>query len=123
MPNLILLSIGMLASWGMTYITLRKKGCNWFMVSGYIALPKEDRVKYKAKFDVVAMNRYCGKFMYFPLSVMHTLMVPLVLGLPWAMSAWYGAIVGILAIPTLVGCFKAVLGTLGDKFEKKSEAK
>ena len=123
MFGIILLAIGLLFSWGMTYLTLRKKGCNWFMVSGYLTLPKKEKVKYKAKFDVVAMNRYSGKFMYFPMSVMLTLMMPVVLELPWGLSTWYGTTLAILSILVVISCFKALWGIIGDRFEKKGETR
>jgi len=102
-------------AWAMVYVCLREKGCNVFMVSGYLTLPKEDRVKYKAKFDVVAMNRYAGKWVYLPLAVTLTLMIPV----PVYHAAWYGIILGTGAVITLALCFKALPGLIGTKFEYK----
>ncbi|MCL2202365.1 MAG: DUF3784 domain-containing protein [Defluviitaleaceae bacterium] len=108
-----LFTIPSLGAWYMTYMCLRKKGCTWFMVSGYLTLPKEERAKYKAKFDVVAMNRFAGYRAYLPLSIILTLMIPL----PLFQATWYGAILGMGAVIVLVLCFSAMPKLVGNHFE------
>jgi len=111
----IMAAIFSLFSWLMTYLCLREKGLNVYLVSGYMTMNKADRVKEKAKYDVIAMNRYSGRMIYWPLSVLLSMLVPL----PFLQTVWYGVLVGIGSIIVVVMCFMALPKLLGTKFEIK----
>ena len=104
-----------LGAWGMTYFCLRAKGSNLFTPSGYLTLPKDERAKYKAKYDVIAMNRYSGKMVYLPLALLLTAMIPL----PVYHATWYGIIVGMGGVVVLGMYFVAVPKLVGNYFEIK----
>jgi len=114
----VLLVTGFLLSCFMTIVCLRKKGCNWFMVSGYLALPKDEKKKYKAKYDVVALNRYIAKMIYLPFSFWLMIMLPMAFNAPFAEDTWYGALIAISGMGVLITCFVAVPNILGTRFEK-----
>lgn|GEM_PF-1116541 len=111
--NILALVIANGLTWFITYMCLRKKGCNWFMLSGYLTMPKEERLKYKAKFDVIAMNRYAGKMIHLPLAILMVLLIPL----PFYQGAWYGAVLGIYAVMICVLSFIAVSKLFSNEFE------
>jgi len=115
--NIVALVLANLLIWSITYMCLRKKGCNWFMLSGYLTMPKDERAKYKAKFDVVAMNRYMGKMMFLPAAVLVALMIPL----PFYPITWYGAVLGVGALVVSVLSFIAVPKVFGNAFEVSKE--
>jgi hypothetical protein len=104
--------IASLGLWFLTYICLRGKGCNAFLVSGYTTLNKADRAVYKAKYDVVAMNRFFAKRGFLPLAVAMTLYVP---G-PFLSVGWYAAVSVIAALAAFVSAAVAAVTILGNKF-------
>ena len=114
----ILLITGLLLSCVMAFLCLRKKGCNWFMISGYLTFPKEEKKKYKAKYDVVALNRYIAKMMYLPLMFWLIAMLPMVFNAPFIEDGWYVALIVISGMGALVSCFVAIPKILGSRFEK-----
>ena len=118
----IMLISACILGWGMVYISLREKGCNWFMVSGYLTLSKEERAKYKAKYDVIALNRYSGKMIYLPMAVWITLLVIQSLGFAWANTGWFNVVIVVGALIMFVSTFAALPKILGTRFEVKPGA-
>jgi len=111
----VLLLISSLLGWGMVFICLRKSGCNWVMISGIYG---EEKQKYRDKHDVVALNRYAGKSILLPTAIMITMTLPMPLDFAWSTSAWYGILIGICAVASMVRIFIAIPQMLGTRFEK-----
>jgi len=114
----VLLVAGFLLSCFMTFVCLRKKGCDWFMVSGYLILPTDEKKKYKARYDVVALNRYIAKMIYLPLSFLLMIMLPMAFNAPFTDEGWYGALIAVSGMGVLITSFAAIPKILGTRFEK-----
>jgi len=105
-----------LLSWIMTAVCMK---VDWIFVSGVNLLPKADRQKYKEKHDMRAMNRFIGKRIFMPLAVLFTIIAPIsYVDAEWMQSAWFGVLLVIVVIATLVMIFTALPKILGNKFEK-----
>jgi hypothetical protein len=122
----VLYSVLGLFSWIITFFTLR--GVDWILISGVNTLPKEDRLKFKEKHDMVGMNRYAGKRIFLPVSLWVSIFAPLFFSLmlfdsDWLQSTWYGTFYGIViaicSIIVLVSIFSALPKITGNNFEKK----
>ena len=75
--------------WALTFFTL--KGVDWILVSGINTLPKEDRQKYKEKHNMIEMNRYAGKRIFFPFAIFTLIVAPLVLSVTIFNAEWLEA--------------------------------
>jgi len=122
----VLYSIFGLLSWIMTVFTL--KGVDWILISGVNTLPKEDRLKFKEKHDMVGMNRFAGKRIFLPLSIWMSIFAPLFFSLMffdsyWLQYTWYGTGYGIMiaicSVAMLVSVFSALPKIMGNNFEKQ----
>ena len=71
MLGLIGFSFGAVCSWLLTIKCL--KGCDWILVNGPNTMPKADKVKYKEQHDMVGLNRYIGKTILMPMSIIFSL--------------------------------------------------
>ena len=115
---LILLIISTLFCGFMTIMCL--KGVDWVMISGIYG--KDERQKFKNKYDTVAMNRYIGKMIMLPATILCAATIPLfVFDLPD--YSWLEAVLLItIAIPVIavivLTCI-AIPKVLGNYFEKK----
>ena len=99
----IILSIVSLFLWILTAFTL--KGVDWILISGVNTLPKEEKRKFKEKYDVVAMNKYAGKNIFLPTAVLCTLIVLLIfLGAEWKQSApvLFAVIMTVISVALIV---------------------
>jgi hypothetical protein len=114
-----------LLSWVITAFLL--KGVDWILISGVSTLPKEDRLKFKEKHDMVGMNRYAGKRIFLPVSIWATVFAPMFISLmlfgsEWLQSAWYGTayaiVIAICSVALLISIFSALPKMLGNNFEK-----
>jgi hypothetical protein len=103
--------------WAMTIICLR--GCDWILISGYSLLPKEDKDKYRQKYDVISMNKYLGKTVFMPLAAICSITSLQILFEPaWMNSGWYTTVLIVAVFVTVGRCFYAVVQVLGDRFKK-----
>ena len=103
--------------WAMTIICLR--GCGWILISGYSLLPKEDKDKFRQKYDVISMNKYLGKTVFMPLAIICSIISLQILFEPaWMDSGWYTTVLIIVVFVTVGSCLYAATQVLGDKFKK-----
>ena len=99
-----------LMMWFITFVSLRKKGCNGFMG------PRRD----KTKFDVVAFNRYAAKWGYLPLSILLSFMLPINFNASFAQADWYRILISVLGIIWTVSLVIAAPKIIDGTFEIKS---
>jgi len=117
MGGVILMLAVSLLLWVMTVICLR--GCNWILISGYSTLPKTDKEKFRARYDVVAMNKYTGKAIFLPMAVICTVGAAWMLFDPaWMRSPWFGVLFAVVAVAATGYMFYAVTRILGDRFKR-----
>ena len=113
MGVILLLSIA-LFSGIMTVFCL--KGVDWVLISGVNMLPKEERQKFKEKHDMIAMNKFIGKRVFFPTTVLCLACVPLVV---FDIPDWFDAMIVVAVIAVLVYVFSALPKILGDHFARR----
>jgi len=117
MFTLIFMGVISLGCWAMVFACLR--GCDWILISGYTLLPKEDKEKFKQQYDIVLMNKYIGKTMFLPISVVCTIsMARMLLNFEWMISSWFNAVFIVIIVAMLVLCFCAAPKILGDRFKR-----
>ena len=102
--------------WAMTIICLN---VDWVMISGVNMLPKDERLKFKEKHDMRAMNKYIGKRMFLPSAIFCSIFTPIIFFEPaWVQSTWAGVVIFFACIVFIVYIISAVPKILGNKFEK-----
>ena len=108
--------------WAMTIICLR--GCGWVLISGYSLLPKEDKDKFRQKYDVISMNKYLGKTVFMPLAAICSIVSLQILFEPvWMNSGWYTTVLIVAVVATVGSCFYAAAQVLGDRFKEDRDTK
>jgi hypothetical protein len=107
----------------MTIFCLR--GVDWILISGVNTLPKEDRRKFKERHDMIAMNKFIGKRVFLPATILCLGFMPFFFfeSHEWMQSAWFGAVIIAVVIAALVPVFSALPKILGSHFEKKTDRK
>jgi len=101
----------------MTFFCL--KGVDWVLISGIFS--REERKKFKAKHDMIAMNRFIGKRVFLPGAIYTAAMFPLFFDMPWMQSEWLGAVILWATFVVMGLVFSAVPKILGTHFEKKEK--
>jgi len=107
--------------WVMTAATLR--GVDWILISGPNLMPKEDRLKFKEKHDMVGMNRYIGRRVLLPITIWSVVSAPsifmrAVLALEAPEPTVYIALITICTLFVMVSVFSALPKIWGNRFEK-----
>ena len=97
------------------------KGVDRVLISGAGTLPKKERQKFKEKHDMIAMNKFIGRRVFLPLTVLNLAFLPfMAFNTPgWMQSAWFGAVMIVAIIAALVPVFSALPKILGNHFEKR----
>jgi len=120
MIAIVILSVVSLFFWILTAFTL--KGVDWILINGVNVLPKEDKQKFKEKYDIIAMNKHIGKRVFLPLAILCALIVPLIFfDAEWMQSqpVLFGIIIVVLSIAFLVYLVRATLKVLDfDRWRK-----
>jgi len=103
--------------WIMTILCFKT---DWIFVSGVNMMPKADRVTYKEKHDMKAMNHYIGKRVFLPLAIACTISPILIIfeDAAWVKSTWFGILLTLVILALTVSIFSIVPKILGTKFEK-----
>ena len=119
MIHLIIFLVMAALFWIMTILCMK---VDWILVNGVNMLPKEDRLKYKEKHDMRAMNKFIAKRIFMPLAIMSTVVAPVeFLNKEWIETAWFGAFLVIIIVAPLVLVFSALPKILGKTFEKSKD--
>lgn len=98
-------------------------GCDWILINGPNMLPKEDKIKFKAKHDMVGLNRYIGKTVLLSAAILFSLITIFVtlytqFNFAWVSSGWFAWPFVFVCIVLGVRMFVAVPKIMGTKFEK-----
>jgi len=98
------------------------RGIDWIFISGWILMPKEDKQKFRAQHDMLAMNRLIGKQVFLPTAAfcmltgiyifIYTQFDP-----AWMQSQWVVFPISAAVVGLLVSVFSALLKVLGTQFE------
>jgi len=98
------------------------RGVDWILINGVNVLPKEDKQKFKEKYDMISMNKFIGTRMFLPLAVLCSFIVPLIIfEFEWlqAQQVLFGILIFILSFGLLVHLVRVMLKILDfDKWKK-----
>ena len=100
----------------MTFFCFR--GVDWVMLNGMIF--KADRDKYRQKHDMIAMNRFIGKRIFLPNTILLLTLLPMLFDWPEGhiMTTIVPMLFFIVAIIVIVSTFFAIPKIFGTHFEK-----
>ena len=100
-------SIVAVCLWLLTIKCMR--GCDWILISGPNIMPKEDKIKYKQQHDMIRMNKYLGKMVFIPASIITSMFV-IAFALNWDIADWIiglsAVIMLVLSVPIFIAVFK-----------------
>jgi len=121
MIELIVLSFVAACFWAITIKCL--VGCDWILINGPNTLPKDEKIKFKAKHDMISLNKFIGKTVLMSAAILFTLIAVFVAlytqtDLTWVSSVWLVWPFVIVCIALGVRMFVAVPKIMGTKFEK-----
>jgi len=98
------------------------RGVDWILINGQNMMSKEDKQKFKAKHDMIAMNRFIGKRVLLPIAAffiagvlfafIHLQFEPV-----WMQSSWIAVPILAAVVYVLYVTFSALPKVLGSHFE------
>jgi len=121
MIELIILSFIAVCFWATTIKCF--VGCDWILINGANAMPKEDKIKFKAQHDMIGLNKYIGKTVLLSAAVLFSLVSIFVAlytqtDFTWVRSVWFVLLFVIVCIALAVRMAVAVPKILGTQFKK-----